>query len=481
MSQIVLSRKNIVGRNKQIDALEKYLNSDTSEFIALYGRRRVGKTFLVKEALRECMLLHFTGREGASLSQQLLNFHYALVDAGGCETVPQNWTEAFRYLSKFLEASAAETKVLFIDELPWLDTAKSGFLGALEYFWNNWASYRKDVKLIVCGSATSWMLNKVINSRGGLHNRVTHRMLVSPFSLSEVEEFFRSKNFAYERGEIVECFMAFGGIPYYLSLFEKDKSVAQNINDLCFIKGAELEGEYERLFKSLFKNSARYSAVIEVLSNKCCGMTRQDIVDEAGLVNNGNVSTMLKELEECEFIRSYTPFGKSTKEKLYQLIDLYTLFYFRFIKGKRTFTKNYWLKIQSTVGYSAWCGYAFENVCLHHLEQIVDALGIEGIISDACSWSFRPKKKEDGKGAQIDLLIDRSDKVVNVCEMKYSQSEYEITKDYFLKIQERINTFRQVTKTKKSVVPIFITSYGLQDNANARKIAKSITMDQLFK
>lgn len=481
MSKIVLSRKNIVGRASQIDALEKYLNSDSSEFIALYGRRRVGKTFLIKEALRECLLLHFTGREGASLNQQLLNFHYALVDAGGSDSIPQNWTEAFRYLSKFLETSASETKILFFDELPWLDSPKSGFLGALEYFWNNWASYRNDIKLIVCGSATSWMLDKVINSRGGLHNRVTHRMLISPFSLNEVEQYFKAKDFAYERSEIMECYMAFGGVPYYLSLLEKEKSVAQNVNELCFVRGAELDGEYDRLFKSLFKNSARYSAVIDCLSRKGNGMTRQEIVDEVGLVNNGNVSTMLKELEECDFIRSYTPFGKSAKDKLYQLIDLYTLFYSHFIKGKKTFTKNYWLKMQSTVAYSSWCGYAFEKICLHHLEQIASSLGIDGVINEACSWSYRAKKDEGEKGAQIDLLIDRSDKVVNICEMKYCQAEFEITKEYFSKIQERIDLFKKVTKTKKSVVPVFVTSCGLRNNAYARKITRSITMDDLFK
>lgn len=480
MSEIVLSKEKIVGRKAQIESLEKFLNSDSSEFIALYGRRRVGKTYLVKEALRNCLLLHFTGREGAPLNSQLLNFHYAIVDAGGSDSIPQNWTEAFRLLSQFLEKSTNKTKIIFIDELPWLDTPKSGFLGALEYFWNNWASYRNDIKLIVCGSATSWMLDKVINSRGGLHNRVTHKMLISPFTLKETDEYFKSKDFPYDRSELMECYMAFGGVPYYLSLFEKEKSVAQNINDLCFVRGGELDGEYDRLFKSLFKNPNRHSAVIEALSNKGIGMTRQEIIDAVGLVNNGNVSTMLRELEECDFVRSYTPFGKNTKDKLYQLIDQYTMFYSRFIKGKRNFSKNYWLKQLSTPAYSTWCGIAFEKVCLHHLDQITTALGIGGIVSEACSWSYRAKQGEKDRGTQIDLLIDRSDKVVDVCEMKYYRDEYEITKDYYSVMQNRIDTFKRETKTKKSVVPVFITSYGLRNNPYARKIPQSITMDALF-
>lgn len=490
MSQITLSKNNIVGRAKQLEALEKYMNSDCSEFIALYGRRRVGKTFLVKEALRNQLTIHFTGRESAPLTQQLLNFHYALVDAGGNFPIPTNWTEAFRYLSKFLEKKKEMVKIVFIDELPWLDTAKSGFLGALEYFWNNWASYRNDIKLIVCGSATSWMLDKVINSRGGLHNRVTHKMLISPWTLKDVEAYFKSKDFSYDRSEIMECYMALGGIAYYLSLFEPEKSVAQNIDDLCFVRGAELEGEHDRLFQSLFKNSTRYSAVIEALSEKGIGMTRQEIVDKTGLVNNGNLSTLLKELEECDFVRSYSPFRKNAKEKLFQLIDQYTLFYHRFIKPKRNFAKNYWLKVHATSAYSSWCGYAFEKVCLHHLEQITDALGIEGIISESCSWSYRPQQKKNdaiqnneenlNKGAQIDLLIDRNDNVINVCEMKFSMSKYEITKEYYSKIQERIEIFKRVTKTRKSVVPVFITSFGLSDNAYARKIARSIEMNALF-
>ncbi len=483
MTKIKLLTENLVGRESQIETLEKYINSETSEFIAVYGRRRVGKTFLIKESLRDVITFRFTGREGAMVNQQLLNFHYALMDAGGTEQVPENWIEAFRMLSQFLERKENGPKVVFIDELPWLDTSKSGFLGALEYFWNDWASYRNDVKLIVCGSATSWMLDKVINSRGGLHNRVTHRMLVSPFSLKETEDYFKFRGFLYERSEVMDAYMVFGGVAYYLSLFEREKSVAQNVNDLCFAEGGELVGEYDRLFKSLFKKSEKHASIITALSKKGIGLTRQQIVDEVGLVNNGNVSTMLRELEECEFIRSYEPFGKSSKDTLYQLIDQFTLFHFSFVKGHSKFAKNFWLKQLTTPSYSTWRGFAFEKVCLHHIDQIVVALGIDGMINTPCSWIHRvakSAKKSEGVGAQIDLLIDRSDKVINVCEMKYCQGEFEITKTYDEKIFERIETFKKITKTRKSVVPIFVTPFGLKDNANARKIMRTVTLDKLF-
>ena len=409
-------KENIIGREQEIEKLENYISSRKSEFIAIYGRRRVGKTFLVKELFENRFAFRVTGKDNVITKEQLASFSFALNDQLGIEADVTNWPEAFRLLQKALEKMPDGTKIIFFDELPWFDTYASNFISALEHFWNDWAFYRSDIKLIACGSATTWMLNQVINSRGGLHNRITHNILLSPFKLHEVEEYFKSQGFYYERPEIIECYMAMGGVAYYLSLFETNKSVAQNIQQLCFTRGGELTEEFERLFNSLFKKADNHLAIVTALKNKGKGMTRLDLLDATGLANNGRFSQILKELEQCDFIRSYTPFGKSKKDMMYQLIDPFCLFYFKFMHNKGAFLDNHWVKMQTTAEYESWCGHAFEIVCLHHINEIVKALGIDGCINTPCSWSYRPTTKvladeeadEDLKhGTQIDLLIDR--------------------------------------------------------------------------
>lgn len=483
-------KKAIIGRVEEIQELEKYLTSGQSEFIAVYGRRRVGKTFLIKELFEGKFTFRMTGRENALTNENLMNFAYALDDFFQETRVPQNWSEAFRILSKNIEKLPEREKIIFIDELPWCDTPKSGFIGALEHFWNDWAYYRKDIKLIVCGSATSWMLEKLINSRGGLHNRVTHKMLISPFNLKETEMYFRSRGFRYERQECLDCYMALGGIAYYLSLFDRDKSVAENINALCFAKGGDLRDEFERLYDSLFKKSDNHIAVITALGECRKGMTRNELIDKLKMPNNGNLTALLNELEACEFIRSYNPFGKARKDKMFQLIDQFSLFYLNFMKDRKSYAKDYWLQKIGTAEYFAWSGYAFETVCLHHIDQLVEALGISGMLSTPCCWSYRPaealKKDPDADvdmktGGQIDLLIDRADKTISICEMKYAQGEYEITKSYAKHVEDRLRTFRKVTKTKKSFSMVYVTPSGLYDNIYARQVNRQITADDLFK
>jgi hypothetical protein len=334
------------------------------------------------------------------------------------------------------------------------------------------------------------MLNKLINSRGGLHNRVTHKMLISPFFLAEMEQYFQSRGFNYERPEMIDCYMAVGGVAYYLSLFDKDKSVAENINSLCFTRGGELTDEFNRLYASLFKKAENHITVINALSSTRKGMTRLELINKTKLLNNGNFTTLLKELETCEFICSYYPFGKEKKNKMFQLTDQFSLFYLYFMKDKSNTGKNYWLKKIGTPEYAAWSGYSFETVCLHHLEQIVNALGISGTYYSPCSWVYRPSETilddpnadEDMKtGGQIDLLIDRNDKTVSVCEMKYASGEYEITKNYASHVDQRLRTFRKVTSTKKSFSIVYVTPFGLHDNMYARRVNKQITSDDLFR
>lgn len=482
-------KENIIGREQEIEKLENYISSRKSEFIAIYGRRRVGKTFLVKELFENQFAFRVTGKDNVITKEQLASFSFALNDQLGIEADVTNWPEAFRLLQKALEKMPDGTKIIFFDELPWFDTYASNFISALEHFWNDWAFYRSDIKLIACGSATTWMLNQVINSRGGLHNRITHNILLSPFKLHEVEEYFKSQGFYYERPEIIECYMAMGGVAYYLSLFETNKSVAQNIQQLCFTRGGELTEEFERLFNSLFKKADNHLAIVTALKNKGKGMTRLDLLDATGLANNGRFSQILKELEQCDFIRSYTPFGKSKKDMMYQLIDPFCLFYFKFMHNKGAFLDNHWVKMQTTAEYESWCGHAFEIVCLHHINEIVKALGIDGCINTPCSWSYRPTTKvladeeadEDLKhGTQIDLLIDRSDRSISICEMKYCNGEYEISKAYDAHLVHRLKVFKKVTKTTKTLIPTFVTPHGLYNNMYARKINRQVTGNDLF-
>ncbi len=482
-------KKNIIGREQEVLKLEKYISSNRSEFIAIYGRRRVGKTFLVKELFEGQFTFRVTGKDNVSTREQLDNFRFALSDQFDIDARANNWAEAFRLLEQSLEADKGHIKIIFFDELPWLDTRGSDFVSSLEHFWNDWAFYRNDIKLIACGSATTWMIDNVINSRGGLHNRITHNILLSPFTLCEVEKFFKSQGFRYERPEIIECYMAMGGVAYYLSLFENDKSVAQNIQQLCFTRSGELVNEFERLYKSIFKKADNHLAIVTALKNRGNGMTRIELLEATKLPNNGNFSRLLKELEQCDFIRSYSPFGKSKKEIVYQLIDPFTLFYFKFIHNGSGFLDNHWLKMQNTAAYDSWCGHAFEIVCLHHINNIVKALGIDGCINTPCAWSYRPTAKllsddnaddELKSGAQIDLLIDRSDKSISICEMKYCRSEYEITKSYDTHLYRRLKIFKKVTKTNKTLIPTFITPFGLYDNMYSRKIVRQVTGDDLF-
>lgn len=467
----------IVGRSKEQKQLKEYVASDTSEFVAIYGRRRVGKTFLVREMLGNNFAFYVTGMDNVSMQEQLLNFNLSLRRSSGKEwSMASNWLLAFDQLITYLESLPKGNKVLFMDELPWMDTHKSGFVSALEHFWNAWASARRDIKLIVCGSATSWMIDKLINNRGGLHNRLTHRMLIEPFTLQECELYFRSKGITYSRHEIAECYMVMGGIPFYLNLIEKGRSVAQNIDRLFFENGCALDNEFSNLYRALFKYSEKYVKIVEALATKGKGLNRVDLIKLTGLANNGGLTTMLKELEACGFIRRYEPFGKIKKDALYQLVDFYTLFYFKYILKNRYKDEHFWITSQESPMHRSWSGYAFEMLCLCHVRQIKKTLGISGVQSLVSSW--RSEMSEDG--AQIDLVIDRKDQTVNLCEMKYSIAEFVIDKKYEGVLRNKLAAFLSETKTRKSLQLTFVTTYGVKANTYSSRIQSEVLLEDLF-
>ena len=468
----------IIGRKEEQFLLNQYIESGKPEFVVVYGRRRVGKTFLVRETLGNRFAFYFSGSENSTLQQQLLNFNAALRKYSGFDyPVVGNWTLAFSQLTDYLENNQESgRKIIFIDELPWLDTPRSNFVQAFEYWWNTWASANRDIFLIVCGSATSWLVNKIIKNRGGLHNRVTRQIVLQPFTLRETEEFFISRDIFFDRYQIAECYMIMGGIPYYLEQIQKSRSIYQNIDSLFFNRTGILRNEFQKLYTSLFKNSEKYIEIIEALSNKNKGLVREEIIKISGITDGGTLTKMLEELELCDFIRSYYGFGKKTRDKIYQIIDFYSLFYLNFIKNKQATDENYWTNRIDSSMHRAWSGYAFEQLCLMHSAQIRRKLGISGVTTSSSSWRSRNSEL----GAQIDLVIDRNDRIINLCEMKYASGEFTITKEINDNLRKKRSVFIEETKTRKTIHTTMVTTYGVVHNAYWNNIQSEVLLDDLF-
>lgn len=466
----------IIGRYKEKQELYDILRSEKSEFVAVYGRRRVGKTFLVREYFLKETVFHLTGIANVKTKTQLANFQTALAKYSRTKKVnisPSNWFQAFGQLITLIEKSKLDRKVVFIDELPWLDTAKSDFIAALEHFWNSWANARKDIILVVCGSAATWMINKLINNRGGLHNRVTRHIKLNPFTLKECEAFFKHKNVVFDRYQIVQIYMCLGGIPYYLDLIKKGSSWAQAINDICFAANGKLLNEFANLYGSLFKNEENYIKIVETLALKNIGLSRYDLIKYTKLPNGGGTTRILNELEESGFIRRYAGYGKSTRDSLYQLSDFFSMFYLKFMKNANATDTQYWLNNADSAACRTWAGYAFEKVCLHHTEEIKIALGIVAVQTQTYSWQ--------SKEAQIDLVMERRDGIIDIFETKFSINEFVINKKYDAVLRNKLGIFRQVTNTKKAVHLVMITTYGIKQNEYAyTSIQNSITMNELF-
>ncbi len=467
----------IIGREHEQDILQHCVESQRAEFVAVYGRRRIGKTYLVKQFFKDTFDFYTSGVYKVSRAEQLKRWQVQLNrHSGKRRPCPKDWFEAFDQLRDYLETrSNDERLILFIDELPWLDTPKSGFLRALEVFWNSWAADRIGLKLIVCGSATTWMTNKLLGDKGGLHNRVTRPIHLAPFTLNETERYLKSIGIDWSRGEVLDTYMILGGTPYYLSLLRPEISLRQNVDELFFGQDAILRSEYEFMFSSLFNTSHIYRRVVECLSLKLKGLTRSEIMAEIKKNESGMITEVMDNLEKCDFIRRYRAYGKKQRDTMYQLTDMYTLFYLRFVKDYKGMNANAW-STMSEGKRNVWSGYAFEQVCLLHINQIRKALGIAGIANDVCAWGGTI----DGKGAQIDLVIDRGDKVINLCEMKYSTGRYEVTKDYAEWMSERRELFRKDTVTNKTLHLTLVSPYGVVLGKNTAVLQNVITMDGLF-
>ncbi len=472
----------IIGRQVERERLEKCLKADQAQLVIIYGRRRVGKTFLINQFFDGRFDFKLTGAYEEPKETQLRYFASELNRQSGKDNpIPKDWIKAFELLREYLTVlSKKEKHVVFFDEMPWMDTQRSGFLSAFEWFWNDWGCTQDNLIFVVCGSATSWMVEKIVENKGGLFNRQTCRLYLQPFSLRETELYLKSRNIDWSRRDIAETYMIMGGIPYYLSLIDPEMAFNANIDNMFFRKRAELWDEFDHLYQTLFSNSEQYIKIVEQLSKKRMGLTRSEIAEQTKLPANGALSKMLNDLTDSGFVRKYAFYGKKTKEVQYQLSDYYTLFYYRFIKDGFGKDEHFWSNTLDNPARRAWAGLTYEQLAKDHILPIKKKLGIAGVLSEESSWFSAGNGEENNTGAQIDLLIDRRDQVINICEIKFSMNEFLIDKEYDQKLRNKITAFRQETKCKKTIQLSMITTFGVQKNKYSSIVTNEVILDDLF-
>lgn len=455
------------------------MESERSEFVVVYGRRRIGKTFLVRRFFKDNYAFSFVGKHEMGREQQLAEFAKELMRYSHSTFVPQlkNWTEAFDAVQRLLETyDIPGKKVVFFDEMPWMDTPKSDFVSALENFWNGWANMRDDIVLVACGSATSWMVDKLLHNQGGLFNRITQKLYLRPFKLSEMEQYLDEKHFGWNRYQIAQCYMILGGIPFYLTLLNPKLSLLSNIDELFFADAhAMLRTEYNELYSTLFKRPDNYLAVIRMLTERKEGFTRKEISEKTKL-GGAALSKILSDLEQCDFIFSYARYGNAKNNAIYRIKDFYTLFYYKYVNGIDTKDSLRWTHLSSTPQVSSWQGFSFELLCLLHLDEIKKALGIDRILNDASAW----RSKQPEQNTQIDLVIERADHNINLCEMKFSSGMYAIDKGYEQKLRERMSIFQAETMTRCSTRITLVTTYGVLQNKHSGIVNDEVVLDDLF-
>ncbi|MBQ8162017.1 MAG: AAA family ATPase [Clostridia bacterium] len=473
----------ILGREKEVERLQQCLDTQEAQLVVVCGRRRIGKTFLINTFFNGRFDFKLTGVYREPRETQLRNFIAELNRQTRQHLPPpQDWIQAFEMLREYLSSlPREEKKIVFLDEMPWLDTVRSGFLSAFEFFWNDFGCALPNLVLILCGSATSWMQKRIAENKGGLFHRQTCTLYLQPFTLHEVEAFLHERNIDWSRYDIAQCYMILGGIPYYWTMMRQNLSPSENIDQLFFRKRAELWEEYDDLYQTLHTNSQQYQLVMETLSRKRGGMTRSELAKVSGIPDNSVLTEILEDLVASEFVRYAPFFGNKKKETRYQVSDYYTLFYYRFVKDQAGRDECYWTHAYDNPSRRAWLGLTFELLCKDHLFQIRKALGIGGVLAEDSTWFCRPDPEEpEDHGAQIDLLIDRRDHVINICEIKFSADTFEIDSEYAMNIRRKIDAFQKANKTKKTIQFTMITSYGVKRNKYSAMVNSEVILDDLF-
>jgi uncharacterized protein len=475
--------KKIIGRETEIQILRETLTSPDSELVAMYGRRRVGKTYLIEAVFEKEMVFSLTGLQDASLDRQLENFTETLISTFGLPAdtpTPPNWLKAFRRLIDCLKVQESSTKkVIFLDELPWFHTPKSEFLPAFDHFWNTWATKQKNLVVVICSSSVFWMIQNIVRHKGGLHNRLTRRIRLMPFNLHETEKFLRSQYVHLDRYQIIQLYMATGGIPQYLRSIKSGESATQIIDRLCFTKDGGLIDEFSSLYAALFDNAEKHICIVKALADKPMGLTQTEILEACALSSGGGVTKLLEELSESGFITEYIPFDKTMKDTIFKLTDEYSLFYLKFIEGNTALGPGTWLLKSASPSWASWSGLAFENIWLKHIAQIKKALGISGVYTQQSTWRY--VAKGEGKGVQIDLLIDRQDNCINLCEVKFSNKMVTLTKDYADNLTQKRWVFEEKTGTKKTIFVTLLTTFGTTVNEHyVNHVQSQLDMTGLF-
>jgi len=489
----------IIARKKEKKVLADILWSKSAELLAIYGRRRVGKTFLVRnffESLDNVIYFEMAGQkqesgEYAPLKYQLGNFKYQFERTFSKEIqVPQSWQEAFNILKKEVDRfdDANVKLILFFDELPWLCSPKSGFFEALDQAWNTSFERQHNVKVIVCGSAASWMLKKIVHAKAGFSRRITHKIQLPPFSLKETKEYLTFKGFDLSLMSIAEIYMIFGGIPYYLNFMNPHKSIYQNIEDECFDISGRLVDEYHLVFDSLFNHSNNHKKIVEFIASRQKGVLLKELTKQFSSLKGGSLSRIIDNLVGSSFIKKTAPLYNEKKGTTYRIIDEYILFYLKWIKSApqsiiESPNTLYFQSIAQKNAYSSWKGFAFERLCLKHEYQIRKALGIHKILTMPSMVYFYD---EQGKrSSQIDLLFERADRVITICEMKYSETEYSLKKSDIKSMMHKKKDLRRYLSAKKKgqkdIHICYITSNGVKHNQNFYELQPSVLhLNDLF-
>lgn len=469
----------LIGRESQRQELDRCLASNRSELVVIYGRRRIGKTFLIEQHFNKKFDFWYVGVRNLKTREQLRRFAEALKGFSGRKDYKfRNWFSAFDALKEYLQTLPSEGKrVVFIDEMPWMDSGRSNFIKALEDFWNGWAASRGNIMLIATGSSTSWMRDKLISNRGGLHARITSQMYLQPFSLYETELYLKSQDIQWDRYLMLQAYMLLGGVPFYYSLLNRQWSLAKNIDELCFRPGGKLRVEFDELYNALFKFADRYIEIVKTLSRHQFGLTYAQL-SEAMDFQGSQLTRALKNLERSDFIEKWPQYGNKKREEVYRLSDFYTLFYYKFLDDNDIREDDWWSKNQDSPYVLSWMGTSFEKICLRHYRQIKEALGLRVVSTSLATWQKQGDKNE--RGAQVDMLIERADRILHLCEIKFSVRKYSLSKAYEDRLRERMTIFADATKCRKTIVNTFITTYGVAGVDNHSIVHSEVTLDDLF-
>jgi AAA+ ATPase superfamily predicted ATPase len=407
--------KQFIGRKVEIAQLTALIDLPRPSIAVIYGRRRVGKSELIRHVTQGKNVLSFEGLEGQPKHKQIKNFLFQLSAQSNIrEKNISDWPDALILLRTLTQDGQW---IIILDEFQWMANYQNELVSVIKMIWEKYLSQNPDLTLILCGSIASFMKSKVLKS-SALYGRTDYELNLHELNLSEISEFFPGKG----SDEVIDTAMLVGGIPKYLELISEYPSLYDALEPLAFSQDGFFKTEYDRLFASHFGKKPIFMKIIQTLATNPYGLTTGKLAKEMQVASGGTLCHQLDDLESAGFLHSIIPFDKPEGSKLrkYILMDAYVRFYHSIIRGsmKETTPPNtQFHAIMSSPRYAAWAGMAFEFLCMRHHKEISRILGFHGIPYTA--GPFFQRKTLDTPGVQIDLLFERSDKILVLCEMKY--------------------------------------------------------------